>query len=75
MVVQLPLRVTLCQTPQPSAKPSSRLFRPIARRSVPVTESPFFIGRGEAGNHLQLPDRRISRNCAAILSEDGQLHI
>lgn len=42
------------------------------RRSVPVTESPFSIGRGEVGNHLAIPDRRISRNCAAILSEGGQ---
>ena len=42
------------------------------RRSVPVTESPFSIGRGEAGNQLAIPDRRISRNCAAILSEGGQ---
>jgi phosphoserine phosphatase RsbU/P len=39
------------------------------RRSVPLTESPFSIGRGEVGNHLAIPDRRISRNCAAILSE------
>jgi phosphoserine phosphatase RsbU/P len=42
------------------------------RRSVPLTESPFSIGRGEVGNHLAIPDRRISRNCAAILSEGDQ---
>jgi phosphoserine phosphatase RsbU/P len=42
------------------------------RRSVPLTETPFSIGRGEVGNHLAIPDRRISRNCAAILSEGGQ---
>ncbi len=42
------------------------------RRSVPISDSPFSIGRGEAGNHLAIPDRRISRNCAAILSEGGQ---
>ena len=41
-------------------------------RSVPVGETPFFIGRGETGNHVQLPDRRISRQCAAILLEDGR---
>jgi sigma-B regulation protein RsbU (phosphoserine phosphatase) len=42
------------------------------RSSVPVTPSPFLIGRGEAGNSLPIPDRRISRNCAAILRENGQ---
>ena len=41
------------------------------RTSVPVTESPFSIGRGEVGNQLAIPDRRISRNCAAIVSEGG----
>ena len=39
------------------------------REFVPVTESPFLIGRGgETGNHLQLDDRRISRRCAAIVT-------
>jgi phosphoserine phosphatase RsbU/P len=42
------------------------------RRSVPVAASPFAIGRGEVGNQLAIPDRRISRNCAAILFADGQ---
>jgi phosphoserine phosphatase RsbU/P len=42
------------------------------RRIVRVTESPFFIGRGgENGKHLQLTDRRISRQCAAIISDGG----
>src|ERR1700738_4086546 len=40
-----------------------------ARRFVRLTESPFCIGRGETGNHLQLADSRISRHCAAIISE------
>src|SRR5258706_296042 len=39
------------------------------RRFVRLTESPFCIGRGETGNHLQLADSRISRQCAAIISE------
>jgi sigma-B regulation protein RsbU (phosphoserine phosphatase) len=39
------------------------------RRSVPLTVSPFSIGRGEVGNHLAISDRRISRNCAGIFSE------
>jgi phosphoserine phosphatase RsbU/P len=42
------------------------------RRIVRVTESPFLIGRGgEPGKHLQLTDPRISRQCAAILSDGG----
>src|ERR1700736_6110304 len=38
------------------------------RRFIRLTESPFNIGRGETGNHLQLADSRISRQCAAIIS-------
>jgi len=41
-----------------------------ARRYVRVAQTPFLIGRGaETGNHLQLSDRRISRNCAALVIE------
>jgi len=37
------------------------------RQTVPVTELPFFIGRGqENGNHLSIDDMRISRKCAVI---------
>jgi len=39
------------------------------RRFVFLTVSPFCIGRGESGNHLQLADSRISRQCAALISE------
>src|SRR6202049_2764550 len=48
-----------------------------ARRFVRVTQSPFLIGRGaETGNHLQLSsDRRISRNCAAIVVEANKYYI
>src|SRR5579864_2149754 len=47
-----------------------------ARRYVRVTQSPFLIGRGaETGNHLQLSDRRISRNCAAIVIEANRFYI
>src|SRR5260370_18408859 len=47
-----------------------------ARRFVRVTQSPFLIGRGsETGNHLQLSDRRISRNCAAIVVEANKQYI
>ncbi len=43
---------------------------------VNVTESPFNIGRGSEGdNHLQLPDGRISRKCAAIISEGSAYRI
>lgn len=41
-------------------------------RQVRVTQSPFLIGRGaEAGNHLQLADKRISRSCAALVYANG----
>src|SRR5271166_7161178 len=47
-----------------------------ARRYVRVAQTPFLIGRGaETGNHLQLSDRRISRNCAALVMEAGRLYI
>lgn len=47
-----------------------------ARRFVPVTQAPFLIGRGaETGNHLQLTDRRISRECAAIVLEGGRFYL
>lgn len=47
-----------------------------ARRYVRITQSPFLIGRGsETGNHLQLSDRRISRNCAAIVIEANRYYI
>jgi serine phosphatase RsbU (regulator of sigma subunit) len=47
-----------------------------ARRFVRVTQTPFLIGRGaETGNHLQLSDRRISRNCAAIVVEANKYYI
>src|SRR3979490_561 len=39
------------------------------RRFILLTESPFCMGRGETGNHLQLADSRVSRQCAAIISE------
>jgi len=41
----------------------------VAPEFVPVTQSPFLLGRGrEFGNHLALEDRRISRSCAAIVA-------
>ncbi|HEX8871167.1 MAG TPA: FHA domain-containing protein, partial [Candidatus Acidoferrum sp.] len=47
-----------------------------ARRYVRVTQTPFLIGRGaETGNHLQLTDRRISRNCGAIVMEAGRYYL
>ena len=39
-------------------------------RVVRISGSPFLIGRGdETGNHLPLADPRISRQCAAIISD------
>ena len=47
-----------------------------SRRSVRISESPFLMGRGgETGNHLQLADPLISRQCAAIVSKNGQYQI
>ena len=47
-----------------------------ARKYVRVTAVPFLIGRGaETGNHLQLTDRRISRNCAAIVMEANRYYL
>src|ERR1700739_1869852 len=47
-----------------------------ARRYARITQTPFLIGRGaETGNHLQLSDRRISRNCAAIVVEANKHYI
>lgn len=45
------------------------------RRSVTVNATPFAIGRGEVGNQLAVADRRVSRTCAAIISEGGQYHL
>ncbi len=45
-------------------------------RIVRIIESPFLIGRGGvSGNHLQLDDRRISRQCAAIIFKDDRWHL
>jgi serine phosphatase RsbU (regulator of sigma subunit) len=42
------------------------------RHMIRITHSPFLIGRGaETGNDLQLPDRRISRQCAALVHAAG----
>ena len=43
-----------------------------SRRVVRVAHSPFLIGRGaETGNHLQVSDKRISRQCAALVYTDA----
>ncbi|HVO56283.1 MAG TPA: SpoIIE family protein phosphatase [Dongiaceae bacterium] len=47
-----------------------------ARRYARVSATPYLIGRGaETGNHLQLNDRRISRQCAAIVVEANRFYI
>src|SRR5437667_273050 len=47
-----------------------------ARRYARITQTPFMIGRGaETGNLLQLTDRRISRNCAAVVIEANRFYI
>jgi serine phosphatase RsbU (regulator of sigma subunit) len=41
-----------------------------SRRRIPVTHSPFLMGRGgENESHLQLVDGRISRRCADIVAD------
>lgn len=47
-----------------------------SRHFIRICVSPFLIGRGvETGNHLQLADRRISRQCAAIICEGNHCDI
>ncbi len=46
------------------------------RRVVRVTHTPFTIGRGaEAGNDLQLADKRISRHSALLVYTDGAFRL
>src|SRR5580704_10059268 len=61
-----------------STSPSEAVLEVVApdgsRRIFRVTHTPFLIGRGaETNNDLQLPDLRISRQCAAIVEENGAL--
>jgi len=43
------------------------VFSHLPRKVVPISEVPFFIGRGsESGNHLALDDPCISRKCVVI---------
>jgi serine phosphatase RsbU (regulator of sigma subunit) len=45
-------------------------------RFVRIMDSPFLIGRGsEAAKHLQLPEQRVSRHCAAITLESGEYYL
>src|SRR5258706_14078983 len=47
-----------------------------ARRYARIAQTPFMMGRGaETGNHLQLSDRRISRNCAAVVIEANRFYV
>ncbi|MGA3293337.1 MAG: SpoIIE family protein phosphatase [Candidatus Acidiferrales bacterium] len=46
-----------------------------SRRVIRLNQFPFCMGRGESGNQLPLNDRRISRQCAAILSEARQYYV
>jgi sigma-B regulation protein RsbU (phosphoserine phosphatase) len=46
------------------------------RTLVRVDRSPFLIGRGaDTGNNLQLNDRRISRQCAALVFDGKVFHL
>jgi phosphoserine phosphatase RsbU/P len=48
-----------------------------SRTFVKITESPFLIGRAvvDPEKHLQITDSRISRQCAAIIFEDGNYYL
>src|ERR1700682_4129252 len=47
-----------------------------ARVFLRVPKPRFLVGRcAETGNHLHLSDRRISRNCAAIVVEANKYYI
>jgi phosphoserine phosphatase RsbU/P len=56
--------------PEPNAAASPYLevvFSDRPRQIVPITELPFFVGRGqENGNHLSIDDMRISRKCLVL---------
>lgn len=60
-----------------SADTSIELIAPDrSRQVVRIAASPFLIGRGsETGNHVQLNDRRISRQCAAIVTEGDHYYL
>jgi len=51
------------------------MFYTVSGCSVPIADLPFLIGCGDAGNPVAFPDRRISRNCAAIAAEGGELFL
>ena len=47
-----------------------------SRRTLRLTHSPFLIGRGaETGNDLQLSDKRISRQCAAVVYDGSAFRL
>src|SRR6266478_3137096 len=46
-----------------------------SRHRVRLTVSPFLVGRGEEGNSLSIPDKRISRRCAAIVLEGSRHYL
>ena len=44
-------------------------------RTVNLTTTPFFIGRGDEENQLAIPDMRISRQCASIINDSGRYYV
>jgi serine phosphatase RsbU (regulator of sigma subunit) len=66
MTEHSPLHQTVLEIVSPGRPP----------QSVPVTHSPFLIGRaGGAGNHLQFDEECISHRCAAIVAGRGGYHL
>lgn len=76
----LQFRFWYAPMPETNAPPGEAVLEVVspdgARRFARVTQTPFLIGRGaETGNDLQLTDRRISRNCAAIVTEANRFYV
>lgn len=46
-----------------------------SRQTFNVARSPFLIGRGEDNNSVQLADARISRRCAAIMTDGSSYRV
>ncbi len=60
------------EVPPPSLTVLEVISPNSSRSAINVVSTPFLIGRGTEGNNLPLDDPRISRQCAALLSEGGR---
>jgi sigma-B regulation protein RsbU (phosphoserine phosphatase) len=60
--------------PTPEAFPTLLLVRDNQQRQISLAHSPFTVGR-RADKDLAIPDPRVSRDHARIVSEDGRLYL